>query len=45
MSEELPKSSEKLIDLVVLLTTKLDNNIEGLRREFNESVNTNVERY
>ena len=38
------RCSEKLVDLVVLLTTKLDNNVEDLRKELTDNINENIER-
>ena len=39
------RCSEKLVDLVVLLTTKLDNNVEDLRKELTDNINENIERF
>ena len=39
------RCSEKLVDLVVLLTTKLDNNVEDLRKELTDNINENIVRF
>ena len=37
--------SPSQVDLVVLLTTKLDNNVEDLRKELTDNINENIERW